>query len=870
MTDRPILRLNNPTKMAPRTGTRRIVPGPSGPGSRQQATKFANTFSRLDNAFAQASPAEVLRSDPTGIAPERAMVFVVAGSFAKFAQLARKTGLELVGELDIDPLDDAPDGFTAADANKPFELTLYATIPTLEAFETLRKNWEAYKRKGSFELGYTGWRDVFDLLIDLRPWGPQDRLDHFSIQEIRERLPLSDEDPVKLEFEIWPSANKRQRDSWQTAAAERIRSLDGQIVHTSSIAEPGFIYEAILAELPAGAVRHMIDDTHQLGGLADLEGVQFIKAQSVAQSLPSADTDLTAAEPTALEPFTADAPQRAVLLDGTPVAAHPALNGGVSIEDLHGYVSQTVVSNRKHATAMASLILRGDLAADRNPLKDTRLLSVPVLIDTSHGATSNDAVLFVDLIHTTLVRLFTGTEPLAPDAFVVNFSIGITDHAYANKIHSLARLLDWWSEHYGILFVISAGNNSGHLKLLNMSTTDFEGLDQVAKRKEVFAELISLASQRSLLAPAEAMNGLTVGAASRDLVDHTVHNDYSRHTLNENTEAFPQVSSCLGLGHKQAIKPDLLQTGGLQEITAMPSSNDVRISISKFIKRTGLVVAGASETGGTVHSGGSSDAAALTTRTLLKAAEALTSANGPYAGQELPRRQLALLTKAMAIHASKWPEGVNEIKEISKTQNGASDHARARSDALRFYGNGVLDESMVLESPANGATVVGYGTVKKDSALIFKLPKPASMANVKKLPRSMRVTLAWFTPTNPSRAQYRLAGLEAVCAENQHTSVDKGWGLSMTSGNGPDVHALKRGSVFSRRLKHATQKTPDFDEDEYIPIYVQCRDTAGGGLNPDDEIEFAIVVTLENEVETEFDIYEEIRQAIQTSVTVGS
>ena len=83
-----------------------------------------------------------------------------------------------------------------------------------------------------------------------------------------------------------------------------------------------------------------------------------------------------------------DAPIRAALFDGTPIAAHPALLGGVQIEDTHDLVRLSQVEQRYHATSMASLILRGDLEADGSALNGGRLISAPVLIDSENGASS--------------------------------------------------------------------------------------------------------------------------------------------------------------------------------------------------------------------------------------------------------------------------------------------------------------------------------------------------------------------------------------------------------------------------------------------------------------------------------------------------
>ena len=168
------------------------------------------------------------------------------------------------------------------------------------------------------------------------------------------------------------------------------------------------------------------------------------------------------------------------------------------------------------------------------------------------------------------------------------------------------------------------------------------------------------------------------------------------------------------------------------------------------------------------------------------------------------------------------------------------------------------------QCPQNGVTMVGYDSIRKDQAKIFRLPLPPSLSG-DRAPRSMLVTITWFSPVNPARAQYRLASLEAVSAGDIDEEKDEKWLLNLKS-NGPDSNMIKRGSVWSKRMINQTKTVPAFDQNSDMPICVQCRDSSGGGLNPDDDIEFAIAVTLEVEVEQLYDIYDEISQKIRLSV----
>lgn len=147
------------------------------------------------------------------------------------------------------------------------------------------------------------------------------------------------------------------------------------------------------------------------------------------------------------------------------------------------------------------------------------------------------------------------------------------------------------------------------------------------------------------------------------------------------------------------------------------------------------------------------------------------------------------------------------------------------------------------ESPETGARQVGLGLIRKNVAQVFKMPVLPSLSG-ERLPRSMRVTLTWFSPVDPSRAQYRLAALEAAALNEADDGDDGRWGFDMTS-DGLDANIIKRGSVWSKRLKNRIQTIPEFDEDADIPIRVQCRDASGGKLSQDDDIMFAIAVTLQ-------------------------
>lgn len=863
MTDRPILRLPDPNPTQRLKGNQDKRRRPRGVGRQGQEARFGDAFKRLEEAFQGEAPDVLLRQDPSGIAPERALVFESILPIQNFQKAAARIGFELLIEDRLDDDYEIPDELVDeyVDAATP---TLYATMPSSADLENLLRLWKKFQNDEEKPYGLAPWWKLFELLSDIRPWGPQDRLTAQAQAELMRQLSDDDEAPVRLELEIWPTANQDQRNAWQADTRARVEALGGQVITTSSISLDSFIYEAVLIDMPSGAVRAMLENPFAPDGLATIDGLQFVLPQNIAQSLP----DLTDDEPLEnfgeLQPFDPAAPIRAILLDGTPIAAHPALDGGVVIEDVHDIVPMSEVRHRRHATSMASLILRGDLVADGTPLSDSRLLSIPVLIDDDTGASSPNDRLFIDIIHVALARAFLGDEPLAPDAFVVNFSIGVRRSHYAGRISSLARLLDWWADHQGVLFAVSAGNVPDDLVVPNMTSVQFEDLPHDAQMQHIEEAQRNSRHDRTILAPGEAVNVLTIGAVSQDFTDPVAGPPPGVIAAQPNDDTRPAVSSALGLGAFRSIKPDYLHVGGEHELWIRPAGGHLRLSIPNRLQRTGLHAA-------TVQRGapsqyrvrGTSCSTALATRAHVNAAVELGQEDGPYDGLGLERRDNALITKALAVNAARWPSNAFQFYEEERNRLGGN-HAQAREEVCRYYGHGCLNADFMREAPELGATLIGVGTIRKDGAALYNIPLPPSLAG-ERIGRTMRVTVAWFSPVLATRARYRLALLEAVPHGTDllgELIEDDGWALDMAAQQ-LDANIIKRGTVWSRRLVHRGPIVPNYGDDAVLPIRVQCRDNSGGGLSPDEDIRFAVAVTFELEAETQFDIRSEIENAIR-------
>ena len=78
----------------------------------------------------------------------------------------------------------------------------------------------------------------------------------------------------------------------------------------------------------------------------------------------------------------------------------------------------------------------------------------------------------------------------------------------------------------------------------------------------------------------------------------------------------------------------------------------------------------------------------------------------------------------------------------------------------------------------------------------------------------------------------------------------------------PYESQISRGTVWSKRFVQKKKTVPTYSDKKTLPIRVQCRDASGGGLDRDEEIHFAIVVSLKLKTPILFDILEEIRDRL--------
>ena len=851
MTDFPLLPLPTPESddrpAGPRGGGR-----PTVPTRQRQGERLQPTFQRVQDVFDRGDDPLTLLADPSAIAPERALVFEVAGNVDALGRaVSNLPGLEYLGDeaLEFEPDEDFAEADTRQGRegqprrDRPVRGRLYLTMPDTRALQRLLSLWNRHQRGQDPGRGNRPWFDLFDQLHRLRAWGPEDRLPDDTVAYLNERLEDGSDD-VRLEVELWWRGNTRRV---QSRFVEAVQAADGRIVDQASIPEIG--YRAALVDVPATEVRRLA--AREEVALAVCDDIMLIRPQSTA-AFPT-DAEETDAGRAVEQPAMPEGPPIVAVFDGVPVLAHQLLDRRIEFDDPDDLAAQSVVSERLHGTEMASLVIHGDRNLQEMPL--TRPIYVrPVLYAPGSGRdeTTQPDRLLVDTIYRAVLRMRegdAGEPPQAPDVFIVNLSLGDPRRPFAGPMSPWGRLLDHLAARYGLLFIVSAGNiiNTNLPVPAFQGITDFEAADPTDRQQAILEALGGQRSQRTLLSPAEALNPITVGAWHEDAMESQPSSLIYRPYVDDG----PNITSAMGLGHNRVVKPDIFMAGGKEHLLPARSGGGLVVRAAQSGRIHGLKAAMPDEVGRLDREGltaGTSAATALATRSAHRLFDALMDEDNGGVLQDADRRYYGVVVKALLVHRARWGEVGAELEDIYGPK-GRGTHIARRDNIARVLGYGRPNVEEALACAANRATLVGYGEVAADgTASLFRVPLPSSLKRVTE-PRTITLTLAWFSPVNIRHRAYRRAKLE-ITPNDFKTSA----GVER-SPNQPSDKPVPRGSLF--HVRYEGHRAVPFVDDGHLSFRVFCREQ-GGPL--DEQISYGIAVTVE--AGEHVPIYQEVRQRL--------
>ena len=840
-------------------GARRFVPSVPKLQPGRQGQRLGPIFERLANVLEEDRDGLALLDDPASIAPERALVLEVAGSMLDFqALVARVNGLEFLGdeEIEFEPDED----FFETDAragregerrtDRPLVGRLYLAMPDVGALRELLSLWNRWQRGEGLPSGFTPWREVFASLREIRPWGPADRLSEETIARWREEFEHDPGEMRRIEVELWFRDSGASRAAAFRRVAEVVAAAGGTLVQHATIEEIG--YEALLIDLPAGEITRLVgrEDVH----LIVCDDIMFLRPQSSTDvPEPGEETEPEVAIPDE-EP--GDLPPVAALLDGVPVQNHLLLDGRLEMDDPDGLDALSVVAERHHGTAMASLILHGDKNVANEALS-RRLYLRPVMYAPGNGAREEPRRdrLLIDVIYRAVRRIKEGDEEgeaTAPEVFLVNLSLGDARRPFGGPISPWARLLDYLADRYGILFLVSAGNVTEPLRVDGFAGwIEFEDADPEHRELAVLMALSNQKALRTLLSPAEALNPVTVGAMHDDAVvgprGAGSVDPYATHEL-------PNMSTALGLGHRKVVKPDLHLPGGREHLRFQAGGGGPFV-VPASGGRSGLKAASPDAAGNLDRmalSMGTSAATALATRSAHRIFEALMDRDGGSLHADMEEEFRAVVVKALLVHRAKWG---NRAAVLNRHYgpHGQGKHVERRDNISRLLGYGFPDIDEALACAPNRATLVGFGTIAAGEANIHRIPLPPSLERVTE-PRSLIVTVAWFSPVNRRHQAYRRAKLEVSALRNLEMTA----GVSRSGGQ-PSNHSVPRGTVSHER--YDGNKAVAFVDDGHVVLRIYCREQAGV---LDQNIRYGMAVTVE--AGEGVPVYQEVRARLAVPV----
>lgn len=833
------------------------------PDAGHQWARLSPMFKQLQSSF---NPSTVqVQSTPVGFGPEQVIVLEIVGNVEDFVNAVKKIPrLEWLGEIEVDEIEPDSDFYIKDKPDKEMSGRLYLIMSNQVAFNQMLSLWDRYQKDPSmkFQSGLTKFRDVFLQLKNIRKWGVKDRLEDKQVFEVwQEDLEADPHKNVRFEAELWYRESKSKRAENEAIVSELIQQLGGNVISQCTI--PSIAYHSILGEIPAQQAQNIIDRSEV--DLLQCNNIMFIRPSGqITTGKEPSEGELSDCN-TSVDGLPSGDPVIAVL-DGLPLENHKLLSGRLIVDDPEGWASEYPASDRQHGTAMTSLIIHGDLSDRFAPL-DKPVYVLPVMksvsepnspLSISEKIPSDQ--LSVDYIHRAVRRMIKGDgeqKATAPTIKIINLSIGDPSRPFLQFVSPLARLLDWLSEEYKILFVISAGNHEEPIET-GMTSQEFENQSASEREKLIVSKLYEDTRNRKLLSPAESINGLTVGALHKDNSPPSYIGD----RLDVFGSNLPSPVSAFGFGHRRSLKPDLLYSGGRVLHRQLFDSGNTKLQLSDHKTAPGNEVATPGPEAGVLgrskFCSGSSNATALISRAAGDIYDYLSLIFDEQAPDIDFETFGVPLLKALIVHGCSWSEVGDKLENLLRTEENGR---QIRGWISRWLGFGIPDVAKSLGCNEQRATLLGFGKLKDGEAHVYSLPLPPSL-NMQNTWRKFTVTLAWLSPIASTTQKYRVAQLW-FDFEGGKQSREKLKGKLHVTRKDNDGNATRRGT-----LQHEVFEGDSFvaiSDGNTLQIKVNCREDAQQITTP---IAYGLVVSLEVAEGIDLPIYNDIQTRIAPPVEI--
>lgn len=858
MADKPLLIFPHPQAAERLKRSSSQPPNVHFPSHERQGQRLAPKFGELQRSFQQRSIS--LQTTPVDSPPEQVIVFETIGSVDTFLTAVRNTsGMTWLADWAEEEL--APDDdFHLEDQEKKDEQLsgrLYIVMSNQEAIEQMLSLWNRFQHdsQAKFDRGLNAWKALFSHLRDVRRWGVKDRLEDTGILKNWHDQLEHKVDPLRFEVELWCGQNEDDQRRVFESFRRIVEEEQGQCLAQCYI--PEIAYHGVLVQAPAKMITPLLEQEETK--LVRADEVMFFRPLGQAAFVLPEQVDTTESEP----PDGGIVPHGdplVALLDGMPLENHAHLAGRLLVDDPDNWASTYQANERHHGTTMASLIVHGELDASEPPLSRplyVRPVMKPDVNSWRQPRTERipEDVLPIDLFHRAVRRIVEGEgqePPVAPHVRIINLSLGDPSQPFQRYISPWARIFDWLAWKHNILFVISAGNQIDDIEL-ETERTALANLSQRELQAETLKALRRTELHRTLLAPAESINAVTVGALHSDnssiVAMGTLMNPYVDGVL-------PSPYSRIGPGFRRSVKPDILVAGG-RALYREKLGNTHAVATLQFpssVRAPGQRVAcpgnSPGDTSASYYIRGTSNAAALASRWASIIYDRLLQVRSEPNGQMFEERYLTVMVKALLVHAARW----GECRTVFDSVFGGSFE---RQDALRNYlsrylGYGTPEYERIITCTDQRATIIGCGSLANGAADLFRVPLPPSLS-AQRIWRRLIVTLAWNSPINPRHQKYRQAQLW-VRPNRDILGVE--W---------KDVvwQAVERGTVQHAVMEGNLAKV--YADGDTLELRVNCREDAG---KMRDQVPYRIAVTLEVAEGVSIPIYDEVRVGLSIPIPI--
>ncbi len=853
------------------------APGGSDPDREPLRTPSAQSQAkRLDGKFkAITTSLRALQPTVEGMEPEQVLVFETLGTSVEgVAKAAIKIpGLEWLAELDLDDLAPVAGFVDPNDPSQDLKHRLYALMSNQQAMDDLLRFWQEWKKNPNVDArkkpwhGFGPFKNLFMHLLDLRRWNTTDRIEASGFRQALEEDIDNDERDLTFEVELWYRSGASRRSLGSQEVRNLASDAGGTVLSEYILGE--IHYHGLLVHMPKDSAKRFRDAVRNNPATKILacEAVMYFRLHGQARlhdQIPSSipyhlDQELVSRPPPSGSPVIA-------VLDGVPLGEHLAIRGRFQLDDPDDHTSAYAKpEQRRHGTAMASAVIHGDLSTGGEPLFRPIHMQ-PILIpapsfDASHAdEVSPSNRLLVDLIHTAVKRMVdvSNGQATAPSIRIVNLSFGNPYQPFDREMTPLAKLIDWLSWKYRLLFILSMGNHDDPIRL-ELTSEAWNLLDDHQAVGQTTKSIWKHQQNRRPLSPAEALNAIAVGSLHAD--GASVVTMGRRIDLLRN-ESLASPLNPVASGLRRGVKPDVLFPGGRQLYVPSIQSKPGNLVFEpdNSIQPPGIQVAApgirAMELDRTSYSRGTSNAAALASHVaglIHQRIEILRDGSKEAPWDELDE---ASLIKCLLVHGADWGTAAERIRDaLSLTKGGWQTNNR---QIARFLGFGAVDTERCLFCTSDRVTLIGWSRIGVDQGHEYRVPLPQTLGSTK-VRRRLFATLAWLSPINFKHQKYRCSKLWLT-----RNSEDKSAGnLFFGPNDNADSNLAQRGTV--EHHVWSSEKASPIDENDVLRFSVNCAEDAG---KLDKPIPYAIAITIETAEPIR--VYESLAERLRALVPVMS